>query len=209
MAGNSFGTLFRFTTWGESHGPAIGVVVDGAPPRIPLAKADIQLWLDKRRPGQSRYTTQRQEPDAVKILSGVFVDEASGAQVTTGTPIALVIENRDWTNWQYTMRSTAEFPADQPGVVMRGRDAMVEQIAQVLGDAITLHQGYMPELEILTPTTARGVWAMEDRLDWAPDVPGGPRSLHGWGHYNETYRKSEAGWRIASLVLTRLRVVNS
>ncbi|HEX3882300.1 MAG TPA: chorismate synthase, partial [Stellaceae bacterium] len=67
MAGNSFGTLFRFTTWGESHGPAIGVVVDGVPSRIPLAEADIQGFLDKRRPGQSRYTTQRQEADQVKI----------------------------------------------------------------------------------------------------------------------------------------------
>src|SRR5205807_640797 len=89
MAGNSFGTLFRFTTWGESHGPAIGVVVDGVPPRIPLAEADIQHWLDRRRPGQSRYTTQRREPDEVKILSGVFEGQ------TTGTPIQLLIENVD------------------------------------------------------------------------------------------------------------------
>ena len=65
MAGNSFGTLFRFTTWGESHGPAIGVVVDGAPPRLPLAEPDIQHWLDKRKPGQSRYTTQRREADPI------------------------------------------------------------------------------------------------------------------------------------------------
>ena len=72
MAGSSFGTLFRFTSWGESHGPAIGCVVDGTPPRIPLAEADIQVWMDKRRPGQSRFVTQRQEPDTVKILSGVF-----------------------------------------------------------------------------------------------------------------------------------------
>src|SRR6184192_3215773 len=102
MAGNSFGTLFRFTTWGESHGPAIGVVVDGVPPKIPLAEADIQQWLDRRRPGQSRYTTQRQEPDAVKILSGVFVDEASGKQVTTGTPIALLIDNVDQRSKDYS-----------------------------------------------------------------------------------------------------------
>ena len=95
MSHNTFGHLFRVTTFGESHGPAMGCVVDGAPPRIPLTEADIQPYLDKRRPGQSRYTTQRQEPDAVRILSGVFVDEASGAQVTTGTPIALVIENVD------------------------------------------------------------------------------------------------------------------
>src|SRR5471030_196117 len=102
MAGSSFGTLFRFTSWGESHGPAIGCVVDGTPPRIPLTEADIQPYLDKRRPGQSRYTTQRQEPDAVKILSGVFTDEASGAQVTTGTPIALLIENVDQRSKDYS-----------------------------------------------------------------------------------------------------------
>src|SRR3954471_5595702 len=102
MAGNTFGTLFRFTTWGESHGPAIGVVVDGVPPRIPLAEADIQHWLDKRRPGQSRFTTQRREPDEVKILSGVFTDERTGRPVTTGTPIALLIENVDQRSKDYS-----------------------------------------------------------------------------------------------------------
>src|ERR671939_881593 len=102
MAGNSFGTLFRFTTWGESHGPAIGVVVDGVPPRIPLAEPDIQHWLDKRRPGQSRFTTQRREPDEVKILSGVFSDDRTGRQVTTGTPIALMIENVDQRSKDYS-----------------------------------------------------------------------------------------------------------
>src|SRR5918997_4710217 len=95
MAGNSFGTLFRFTSWGESHGPAIGVVIDGVPPRIPLAEADIQHWLDKRRPGQSRFTTQRREPDAVKILSGVFEGQTTGGLLTTGAPIALQVENVD------------------------------------------------------------------------------------------------------------------
>lgn len=95
MAGNSFGTLFRFTTWGESHGPAIGVVVDGCPSRIPLTEADIQPWLDKRKPGQSRYTTQRREDDAVRIQSGVFEG------VTTGTPIALMIENTDQRSKDY------------------------------------------------------------------------------------------------------------
>jgi chorismate synthase len=95
MAGNSFGTLFRFTTWGESHGPAIGVVVDGVPPRLPLAEPDIQKWLDRRRPGQSRYTTQRQEPDQVKILSGIFDGQ------TTGTPISLLIENTDQRSKDY------------------------------------------------------------------------------------------------------------
>jgi chorismate synthase len=94
MSHNSFGHLFRITTWGESHGPAIGCVVDGCPPGIKLTEADIQGFLDKRRPGQSKYTTPRQEPDTVKILSGVFEDE-DGAQVTTGTPIALEIKNVD------------------------------------------------------------------------------------------------------------------
>jgi chorismate synthase len=95
MAGNSFGEIFRFTTWGESHGPAIGCVVDGVPPRLPLAEADIQHWLDRRRPGQSRFTTQRQEPDAVRILSGVFEG------LTTGTPISLMIENVDQRSRDY------------------------------------------------------------------------------------------------------------
>ncbi len=96
MAGNSFGTLFRFTSWGESHGPAIGCVVDGVPPLIPISEAEIQGWLDKRKPGQSRFTTQRQEPDTVKILSGVFDG------VTTGTPINLMIENVDQRSKDYS-----------------------------------------------------------------------------------------------------------
>jgi chorismate synthase len=99
---NTFGHLFRVTTFGESHGPAIGGVIDGCPPGLPLTEADIQPYLDKRRPGQSRFTTQRREPDTVKILSGVFVDEASGAQVTTGTPIALLIENVDQRSKDYS-----------------------------------------------------------------------------------------------------------
>jgi chorismate synthase len=89
MSHNSFGHLFRVTTWGESHGPAIGCVVDGTPPGIALAEDDIQTWLDRRRPGRSRFTSQRREPDAVRILSGVF----EGA--TTGTPVALQIDNVD------------------------------------------------------------------------------------------------------------------
>jgi chorismate synthase len=94
MSHNTFGHLFRVTTWGESHGPAIGCVVDGCPPGIPITQAEIQAYLDKRKPGQSRYTTQRKEPDQVRILSGV-VEGEDGTQVTTGTPIALEIENVD------------------------------------------------------------------------------------------------------------------
>jgi chorismate synthase len=101
MSFNTFGHLLRITTFGESHGVAIGCVVDGCPPRIPLMAADIQHDLDRRRPGQSRFTTQRREPDTVRILSGVFTDEASGQEVTTGTPITLLIENVDQRSKDY------------------------------------------------------------------------------------------------------------
>jgi chorismate synthase len=100
MSYNTFGHLFRVTTWGESHGPALGCVIDGCPPGVALDAAEIQVYLDRRRPGQSRYTTQRREPDAVKILSGVF-DDAAGRQVTTGTPISLMIENTDQRSKDY------------------------------------------------------------------------------------------------------------
>ena len=102
MSHNTFGHLFRVTTFGESHGPAIGCVVDGCPPGIALTEADIQRDLDRRRPGQSKFVTQRQEPDAVKILSGVFQDERMAEQLTTGTPIGLVIENVDQRSKDYS-----------------------------------------------------------------------------------------------------------
>lgn len=95
MSYNTFGRLFRFTTWGESHGPAIGCTVDGVPPKLSLKVADIQKYLDERKPGQSKYTTQRKEPDAVKILSGVFEGK------TTGTPIQLMIDNVDQRSKDY------------------------------------------------------------------------------------------------------------
>jgi chorismate synthase len=96
MSFNTFGRTFRFTTWGESHGPAIGAVVDGCPPGLPISEADIQPFLDKRRPGTSKFTTQRQEPDQVRILSGVFEGK------TTGTPISLMIENVDQRSKDYS-----------------------------------------------------------------------------------------------------------
>ncbi len=100
MSHNTIGHLFRVTTWGESHGPAIGCVIDGCPPGLPLEAADIQAELDRRRPGQSRFTTQRREPDTVEILSGVFADDA-GRQVTTGTPLSLMIRNVDQRSKDY------------------------------------------------------------------------------------------------------------
>jgi chorismate synthase len=102
MSHNSFGHLFRVTTFGESHGPAIGCVVDGCPPGIPLTEVDIQRDLDRRRPGQSRFTTQRREPDLVRIVSGVFEDERTGGKVTTGTPIGLLIDNEDQRSKDYS-----------------------------------------------------------------------------------------------------------
>jgi chorismate synthase len=104
MSLNSFGHIFRFTTWGESHGPAIGAVVDGCPPGLALSEADIQPFLDARRPGQSKYTTQRQEPDAVRILSGIFEGR------TTGTPISLMIDNVDQRSKDYSEVAAAYRP---------------------------------------------------------------------------------------------------
>ncbi len=104
MSVNSFGRLFRFTTWGESHGPAIGAVVDGCPPGLALSEADLQPFLDARRPGQNKYTTQRQEPDAVRILSGVFEGR------TTGTPISLMIDNVDQRSKDYSEVAKAYRP---------------------------------------------------------------------------------------------------
>lgn len=110
MSHNSFGHLFRLTTWGESHGPSIGCVVDGCPPGLSLTEADIQQYMDKRRPGQSRFTTQRREPDKVKILSGVFDHPDTGEQVTTGTPISLLIENIDARSKDYSNIASAYRP---------------------------------------------------------------------------------------------------
>jgi len=100
MSHNTFGHLFRITTWGESHGEAIGCVVDGCPAGIAITEAEIQGFLDKRKPGQSKFTTQRKEPDEVKILSGVFEND-EGEQITTGAPISLMIENRDHRSKDY------------------------------------------------------------------------------------------------------------
>ena len=113
MADNSFGTLFRFTTFGESHGPAIGCIVDGVPPRLSLSENDIQPYLDRRKPGTSRFVTQRREDDTVRILSGVFDGK------TTGTPIALMIENtdqrsKDYSNIKTTWISTSTEPLSDP-----------------------------------------------------------------------------------------------
>ncbi|HEY5711612.1 MAG TPA: chorismate synthase, partial [Allosphingosinicella sp.] len=149
MSLNSFGRVFRFSTWGESHGPAIGAVVDGCPPGLALGEADIQPWLDRRRPGQSRFTTQRREPDLVRILSGVHDG------VTTGTPISLIIDNVDQRPKDYAKVASAYRPghadyaydakygvrdpngggraAARETAARKGPDAFLQDWARVLG----------------------------------------------------------------------------
>lgn len=116
MSHNTFGHLFRVTTWGESHGPALGCVVDGCPAGLSLTAEDVQVWLDQRRPGQGKFVTQRQEPDAVRILSGVFEDDRTGGPVTTGTPISMMIDNTDQRSRDYSEIAQAFRPghADYP-----------------------------------------------------------------------------------------------
>ncbi|MGO4124401.1 chorismate synthase [Inquilinus sp. YAF38] len=169
MAGNSFGTLFRFTTWGESHGPAIGVVVDGTPPRIPLAEADIQPWMDKRKPGQSRFVTQRREADEVKILSGVYEGQ------TTGTPISLLIENTDQRSKDYSEIAAKFRPGHADYTYWKkygirdprggGRSSARETACRVAAGAVAR--------KILTGVTIRGALVQigphridRDRWDW-------------------------------------------
>ena len=102
MSHNTFGHLFRVTTWGESHGPALGCVVDGCPPGIEFTVAELQHWLDRRKPGQSRFVTQRREADAVKVLSGFMPRDDGETLVTTGTPVSMMIENTDQRSKDYS-----------------------------------------------------------------------------------------------------------
>jgi len=182
VAGNSFGTLFRFTTWGESHGPAIGVVVDGTPPRIPLAEADIQRWLDRRKPGQSRFTTQRREPDQVRILSGVFEGQ------TTGTPIQLLIENVDQRSKDYDENKDRFRPGhadytywakygirDYRGGGRASARETASRVAagavarKILGEAVTI-RGAVIQIGPHQIDRTRWDWdAVEDNPFWCPD----------------------------------------
>ena len=175
MSHNTFGHLFRVTTFGESHGPALGCVVDGCPPRIPLTAADIQAELDRRKPGQSRFTTQRREPDEVKILSGVFEDERTGGQVTTGTPIALLIENVDQRSKDYgAIRDTyrpghADFTYDVKYGVRDyrggGRSSARETAARVAAGAIA--RKVVPGLLVRAALVQIGPHRIDrDNWDW-------------------------------------------
>ena len=171
MSHNSFGHLFRVTTWGESHGPAIGCVIDGTPPGILLAETDIQPYLDKRRPGQSKYTTQRAEPDQVKILSGVYEGR------TTGTPISLLIENVDQRSKDYSTIA-AQFRPGHADIAYElkygirdprggGRSSARETAMRVAAGAIArkiLGEG----VQIRGAMVALGShWISRPRWDWA------------------------------------------
>jgi chorismate synthase len=198
MAGNSFGTLFRFTSWGESHGPAIGCVVDGVPPRIALQESDIQTWLDKRRPGQSRFVTQRQEPDTVKILSGVFEG------VTTGTPIALHIDNVDQRSKDYSEIKDRFRPAHadytywakygvrdyRGGGRQSARETAVRVAAgaiarKILGESVKVRGAV---IQMGTQKIDRAQWdwdAVSDNPFWCPDR----QAAQTWEGYLDDVRK--------------------
>ncbi|MDR7153254.1 chorismate synthase [Sphingobium xenophagum] len=165
MSVNSFGRMFRFTTWGESHGPAIGAVVDGCPPGLPLSEADIQPWLDLRKPGTSKFTTQRREADEVRILSGVFDGR------TTGTPISLMIENTDQRSKDYSDVAKAYRPGhadyaydakygfrDYRG---GGRSSARETASRVAAGAVA--RAVIPDVDIFAYVSAIG----GDAIDYA------------------------------------------
>jgi chorismate synthase len=175
MSHNSFGHLFRVTTFGESHGEAIGCVVDGCPPLLELTAADIQRDLDRRRPGQSRFTTQRREPDEVKILSGVMVDDRSGVQVTTGSPIALVIENVDQRSKDYSeirdlyRPGHADYTYDAKYGLRDyrggGRASARETAARVAAGAVA--RKIIPGVTVRAALVQMGAHAIDrDRWDW-------------------------------------------
>jgi chorismate synthase len=174
MSHNTFGHLFRVTTFGESHGVAIGCVVDGCPPRIPLTAEDIQADLDRRKPGTSRFTTQRREADEVKILSGVMLDD-NGVQVTTGTPIALLIENTDQRSKDYSdikdkfRPGHADFTYEMKYGIRDyrggGRSSARETASRVAAGAIA--RKIVPGLDVRGALVQMGPHAIDrNRWDW-------------------------------------------
>ncbi len=194
MSHNTFGHLFRVTTWGESHGPALGCVVDGCPPGLPLSAAHIQYWLNRRKPGQSRFVTQRREPDEVRILSGVFEDDRTAGPLTTGTPISLMIENVDQRGKDYDDIRDLYRPGHADYVYdakygLRdyrggGRSSARETAARVaagavarrvLGDDITIRAALV-QIGPIAVDRARWDWnEVENNPFWAPDAQIAPQ----------------------------------
>lgn len=176
MSYNSFGHMLRVTTWGESHGPALGCVVDGCPPGIPLSDGDIQAWLDLRRPGTSKFVTQRREPDQVRILSGVFEDARTNGQVTTGAPISLMIENVDQRSKDYSDIARAFRPGHADFTYFAkygvrdyrggGRSSARETAARVAAGAVA-RKILGPQVIIRAALVQVGAIAVDrDRWDW-------------------------------------------
>jgi chorismate synthase len=213
MSHNSFGHLFRVTTWGESHGAALGCVVDGCPPGLALATEDIQVWLDRRKPGGSKFVTQRQEPDAVRILSGVFEDDRTNGQVTTGTPISLMIENVDQRSKDYSEIAQAFRPGHADHAYFAkygvrdyrggGRSSARETAARVaagavarkvLGESVRIRAALV---QIGPHAIDRGRWDW-DQCDqnpfWCPDA----QMAAQWEDYLDGVRK--AGSSIGAVV---------
>jgi len=202
MSYNTFGHMFRVTTWGESHGPAIGCVIDGCPPGVPLTEQDIQPYLDKRRPGQSRFTTQRQEADRVKILSGVFPDE-TGLQVTTGTPIALMIENEDQRSKDYTEIKEKFRPGHADYTYLAkygirdyrggGRSSARETAMRVAAGAVA--RKVLPGVKIRGALVQMGTEKIDrsrwdwDEVDRNPFFSPDPGAVQGWAAYLDEIRK--------------------
>ncbi len=189
MSHNTFGHLFRVTTWGESHGPALGCVIDGCPPGLPLSTADIQYWLNRRKPGTSRFVTQRQEADEVKILSGVFEDDRTEGPVTTGTPISLLIENTDQRSKDYgDIRDTyrpghADYVYDAKYGVRDyrggGRSSARETAARVaagavarriLGDEVVIRAALVQIGKVKIDRTRWDWNEVENNPFWSPDA---------------------------------------
>jgi chorismate synthase len=204
MSHNSFGHLFRVTTFGESHGPAIGCVVDGCPPMIPLDAADIQADLDRRRPGTSRFTTQRREPDEAKILSGVMFDEASGRQVTTGAPIAVMIENVDQRSKDYSdikdkfRPGHADYTYEAKYGIRDyrggGRSSARETASRVAAGAIA--RKVIPQVKVRGALVKIGKLAIDrDRWDWDevsqnPFFTPDPEASGRFAHYLDAIRRA-------------------
>ncbi|TDQ63878.1 chorismate synthase [Maritalea mobilis] len=203
MSHNSFGQLFRFTTWGESHGPALGVVVDGCPAGLAISEAMIQEKLDRRKPGQSKYTTQRREPDQVKILSGTFEDERTDGLRTTGTPISLMIENTDQRSKDYgDIRDKfrpghADFTYEQKYGIRDyrggGRSSARETAARVAAGAVA--QLVVPDIKIRASLVQVGPHKINyDRFDWDqvdqnPFFCADPVAAEEWAAYLDGIRK--------------------
>ncbi|NQY82898.1 MAG: chorismate synthase [Alphaproteobacteria bacterium] len=212
MTGSSFCTLLKCTTWGESHGIAIGCTVEGMPPRIALSEADIQLYLDRRKPGQSRYTTQRRESDQVRILSGVYNGQ------TTGTPIQLMIENQDQRSKDYSDIATryrpghADFTYDAKYGIRDprggGRASARETASRVAAGALArkVLKQHVPQCRIVGGMIAMGTKKLNSARDWDavaqnPLFCPNPSVVAEWAQYLDGIRKS--GSSIGALVEVR------